>query len=108
MKNQISDNTSINFFDQNSYKENFYLKNTIFLNKKNDWIIIINNGLLNLIYSELIILEKKIADSKKSLVIVCDDFDSTSKFELFKITPTLEEAEELTQFDRIGIDIYKL
>ena len=30
MKNEISDNTLIVFFDQNKYKENFFLKNTTF------------------------------------------------------------------------------
>ena len=108
MKNQILNNTLIIFFDQNAYQENFFVNNTTFLNKKNDWIIIINNGLLNLIYSELIILEKKITDFNKSLIIVCSDFIGSSKFEQFEISPTLEEAKDLIQFDRIERDIYKL
>ena len=58
MKNEISDNTLIIFFDQNEYQENFFVKNTTFLDKQNDWIIIINNNFLNFIYSELLILEK--------------------------------------------------
>ena len=108
MKNEISDNTLIIFFDQNDYQKNFFVENTNFLNKKKDWIIIINNELLNLIYSELLILEKKITDFNKSLIIVCNDFVSLSKFEQFKITPTLQEAKDLIQFDRIERDIYKL
>ena len=108
MKNQISDNTLIIFFDKNEYQENFFVQNTTFLDKKNDWIIIINNEFLNFIYSELLILEKKINDFNKSLVIVCNDFIYSSKFEQFKITPTLEEAKDLIQFDRIERDIYKL
>ena len=108
MKNEISDNTLIIFFNQNEYQENFFVKNTTFLDKQNDWIIIINNDFLNFIYSELLILEKKIKDFNKSLVIVCNDFIYSSKFEQFKITPTLEEAKDLIQFDRIERDIYKL
>ena len=108
MKNEISDNTLIIFFDQNEYQENFFVKNTTFLDKQNDWIIIINNDFLNFIYSELLILEKKIKDFNKSLVIVCNDFINSSKFEQFKITPTLQEAKDLIQFDRIERDIYKL
>tara|TARA_B100000963_G_scaffold361304_1_gene396048 strand:+ start:36025 stop:36351 length:327 start_codon:yes stop_codon:yes gene_type:complete len=108
MKNQNSDNILTIFFDQNSYKEDFFVKNTTLLNKKNDWIIIIDNALLNLIYSELLILDKKIKDFNKSLVIVCNDFVSSSKFDQFKITPTLVEARDLIQFDRIERDIYKL
>ena len=108
MKNEILDNTLIILFDQNEYKENFFGKNTTFLNKKNDLIIIINNDFLNFIYSELLILDKKIKDFNKSLVIVCYDFINSSKFEQFKITPTLQEAKDLIQFDRIERDIYKL
>ena len=108
MKNEISDNTLIIFFDQNEYQENFFGKNTAFLNKKNDLIIIINNDFLNFIYSELLILYKKIKEFNKSLVIVCNDFINSSKFEQFKITPTLQEAKDLIQFDRIERDIYKL
>ena len=108
MKNEISDNTLIIFFDQNEYQENFFVKNTTFLDKQNDWIIIINNDFLNFIYSELLILEKKIKDFNKSLVIVCNDFIYSSKFEQFKISPTLKEAKDLIQFDRIERDIYKL
>ena len=108
MKNQISDNTLIIFFDKNQYQENFFVQNTTFFDKKNDWIIIICNEFLNFIYSELLILEKKINDFNKSLVIVCNDFINSSKFEQFKITPTLEEAKDLIQFDRIERDIYKL
>ena len=108
MKNQILDNTLIILFDQNEYQENFFVKNTTFLNKKNDLIIIINNDFLNFIYSELLILDKKIKDFNKSLVIVCNDFINSSKFEQFKITPTLQEAKDLIQFDRIERDIYKL
>ena len=108
MKNEILDNTLIILFDQNEYQENFFVQNTIFFDKKNDWIIIINNEFLNFIYSELLILEKKINDFNKSLVIVCNDFINSSKFEQFKITPTLEEAKDLIQFDRIERDIYKL
>ena len=108
MKNEISDNTLIIFFDQNEYQENFFVKNTTFLDKQNDWIIIINNNFLNFIYSELLILEKKIKDFNKSLVIVCNDFIYSSKFEQFKISPTLQEAKDLIQFDRIERDIYKL
>ena len=108
MKNEISDNTLIIFFDQNEYQENFFVKNTTFLDKQNDWIIIINNDFLNFIYSELLILEKKIKDFNKSLVIVCNDFIYSSKFEQFKISPTLQEAKDLIQFDRIERDIYKL
>ena len=108
MKNEILDNTLIIFFDQNEYQENFFVKNTTFLDKQNDWIIIINNDFLNFIYSELLILEKKIKDFNKSLVIVCNDFIYSSKFEQFKITPTLQEAKDLIQFDRIERDIYKL
>ena len=108
MKNEISDNTLIIFFDQNEYQENFFVKNTTFLNIKNDLIIIINNDFLNFIYSELLILDKKINDFNKSLVIVCNDFINSSKFEQFKITPTLQEAKDLIQFDRIERDIYKL
>ena len=84
------------------------MNNTTFLNKKNDWIIVINNGFLDLLYSELITLEKKINDFNKSLIIVCKDFISSSKYEQFKITPTLEEAKDLIQFERIERDIYKL
>ena len=108
MKNEISDNTLIIFFDQNEYQENFFVKNTTFLDKQNDWIIIINNNFLNFIYSELLILEKKIKDFNKSLVIVCNDFIYSSKFEQLKISPTLQEAKDLIQFDRIERDIYKL
>ena len=108
MKNQILDKTLIIFFDKNEYQKFFFVNNTSFLNKKIDWIIVINNELLNLIYSELIILEKKITDFNKSLIIVCYDFIISSKFEQFKITPTLEEAKDLIQFDRIERDIYKL
>ncbi len=108
MKNEISDNTLIIFFDQNEYQENFFVKNTTFLDKQNDWIIIINNDFLNFIYSELLILEKKIKDFNKSLVIVCNDFIYSSKFEQFKISPTLQEAKDLIQFDRIERDICKL
>ena len=108
MKNEILDNTLIIFFDQNEYQENFFVKDTTFLNKKNDLIIIINNDFLNFIYSELLILDKKIKDFNKSLVIVCNDFINSSKFEQFKITPTLQEAKDLIQFDRIERDIYKL
>ena len=108
MKNEILDNTLIIFFDQNEYQENFFVKNTTFLDKQNDWIIIINNDFLNFIYSELLILEKKIKDFNKSLVIVCNDFIYSSKFEQFKISPTLQEAKDLIQFDRIERDIYKL
>jgi len=108
MKNEILDNTLIIFFDQNEYQENFFGKNTAFLNKKNDLIIIINNNFLNFIYSELLILDKKIKEFNKSLVIVCNDFINSSKFEQFKITPTLQEAKDLIQFDRIERDIYKL
>tara|TARA_B100000900_G_scaffold415660_1_gene446471 strand:+ start:4462 stop:4788 length:327 start_codon:yes stop_codon:yes gene_type:complete len=108
MKNEISDNTLIVFFDQNKYKENFFVKNTTFFDKKNDWIIVIKNEFLNFIYSELLILEKKIKDFNKSLVIVCNDYIISSKFEQFKITPTLQEAKDLIQFDRIERDIYKL
>ena len=108
MKNEILDNTLIIFFDQNEYQENFFVKNTTFLDKQNDWIIIINNDFLNFIYSELLILEKKINDFNKSLVIVCNDFIYSSKFEQFKISPTLQEAKDLIQFDRIERDIYKL
>ena len=108
MKNEISDNTLIIFFDQNEYQENFFVKNTTFLDKQNDWIIIINNDFLNFIYSELLVLDKKIKDFNKSLVIVCNDFINSSKFEQFKITPTLQEAKDLIQFDRIERDIYKL
>tara|TARA_Y100001958_G_C21173659_1_gene504920 strand:- start:708 stop:1034 length:327 start_codon:yes stop_codon:yes gene_type:complete len=108
MKNEISDNTLIIFFDQNEYQENFFVNNTTFLDKQNDWIIIINNNFLNFIYSELLILEKKIKDFNKSLVIVCNDFIYSSKFEQFKISPTLQEAKDLIQFDRIERDIYKL
>ena len=108
MKNEISDNTLIIFFDQNEYQENFFVKNTTFLDKQNDWIIIINNDFLNFIYSELLILDKKIKEFNKSLVIVCNDFINSSKFEQFKITPTLQEAKDLIQFDRIERDIYKL
>lgn len=108
MKNEILDNTLIIFFDQNEYQENFFAKNTAFLNKKNDLIIIINNDFLNFIYSELLILDKKIKEFNKSLVIVCNDFINSSKFEQFKITPTLQEAKDLIQFDRIERDIYKL
>lgn len=108
MKNEILDNTLIIFFDQNEYQENFLGKNTAFLNKKNDLIIIINNDFLNFIYSELLILDKKIKEFNKSLVIVCNDFINSSKFEQFKITPTLQEAKDLIQFDRIERDIYKL
>ena len=89
MKNEILDNTLIIFFDQNEYQENFFVKNTTFLDKQNDWIIIINNDFLNFIYSELLILEKKIKDFNKSLVIVCNDFIYSSKFEQFKFTTTL-------------------
>ena len=56
----------------------------------------------------MIILEKKITDFNKSLIIVCSDFIGSSKFEQFKISPTLEEAKDLIQFDRIERDIYKL
>ena len=108
MKNEILDNTLIILFDQNEYQENFFVQNTTFLDKKNDWIIIINNEFLNFIYSELLILDKKIKDFNKSLVIVCNDFINSSKFEQFKITPTLQEAKDLIQFDRIERDIYKL
>lgn len=108
MKNEILDNTLIIFFEQNEYQENFFGKNTTFLNKKNDLIIIINNDFLNFIYSELLILHKKIKEFNKSLVIVCNDFINSSKFEQFKITPTLQEAKDLIQFDRIERDIYKL
>ena len=108
MKNEILDNTLIILFDQNEYQENFFVKNTTFLNRKNDLIIIINNDFLNFIYSELLILEKKIKDFNKSLVIVCNDFIYSSKFEQFKISPTLQEAKDLIQFDRIERDIYKL
>ena len=108
MKNEILDNTLIIFFDQNEYQENFFGKSTAFLNKKNDLIIIINNDFLNFIYSELLILDKKIKEFNKSLVIVCNDFINSSKFEQFKITPTLQEAKDLIQFDRIERDIYKL
>ena len=108
MKNEILDNTLIILFDQNEYQENFFVKNTTFLNRKNDLIIIINNDFLNFIYSELLILDKKIKDFNKSLVIVCNDFINSSKFEQFKITPTLQEAKDLIQFDRIERDIYKL
>ena len=108
MKNEILDNTLIILFDQNEYQENFFVKNTTFLNRKNDLIIIINNDFLNFIYSELLILDKKIKEFNKSLVIVCNDFINSSKFEQFKITPTLQEAKDLIQFDRIERDIYKL
>tara|TARA_B100002019_G_scaffold86038_1_gene74539 strand:- start:3384 stop:3710 length:327 start_codon:yes stop_codon:yes gene_type:complete len=108
MKNEILDNTLIIFFDQNEYQENFFGKNTTFLNKKNDLIIVINNDFLDFIYSELLILDKKIKEFNKSLVIVCNDFINSSKFEQFKITPTLQEAKDLIQFDRIERDIYKL
>ena len=108
MKNEILDNTLIILFDQNEYQENFFVKNTTFLNRKNDLIIIINNDFLNFIYSELLILDKKIKEFNKSLVIVCNDFIYSSKFEQFKISPTLQEAKDLIQFDRIERDIYKL
>ena len=108
MKNEILDNTLTIFFDQNEYQENFFGKNTTFLNKKNDLIIVINNDFLDFIYSELLILDKKIKEFNKSLVIVCNDFINSSKFEQFKITPTLQEAKDLIQFDRIERDIYKL
>ena len=108
MKNEILDNTLIIFLIKMSIKKIFLVKTLLFLNKKNDLIIIINNDFLNFIYSELLILDKKIKEFNKSLVIVCNDFINSSKFEQFKITPTLQEAKDLIQFDRIERDIYKL
>ena len=62
MKNEILDNTLIIFLIKMSIKK-IFCKNTAFLNKKNDLIIIINNDFLNFIYSELLILDKKIKSS---------------------------------------------
>ena len=108
MKNLISDNILTVFFDKIAYNENFFVKKNNFLNKKNDWIIIVNISFLDLIYSELIILNKKIKNFNKTLIIICNDFEDSSKFDQFKIAPTLVEAKDLIQFDRIERDIYKL